>query len=90
MVTSTVPKNKKVSEWQIYPKEREIAQLIDALDDIRTKGRKGKAAIHMSFSYAKGAMTDPYLLAFRKQSSSAPPFFFLFFFFSSSHHSPMD
>ncbi|KAF2686136.1 hypothetical protein K458DRAFT_208691 [Lentithecium fluviatile CBS 122367] len=64
MVTSTVPKNKKVSQWQIYPKEREIAQLIDALDDIRTKGRKGKAAINMSYSYYQNVMSDSFLLAF--------------------------
>jgi hypothetical protein len=67
MVTSLVPRNKKVPEWQVYPQEQLIAQLIDVLDDIRSKGRKGKAALNMSFSWLKGAMSDPYLLSFRKQ-----------------------
>lgn len=69
MVTSETPKNKKVQEWQIYPKEKMIAQLIDTLDDIRAKGRKGKASINMSFSWYRGVMSDHYLLSFRKSNS---------------------
>ncbi|KAF1994463.1 hypothetical protein P154DRAFT_567311 [Amniculicola lignicola CBS 123094] len=65
MVTSTVPKNKKVPEWQVYPHEFLIAQLIDVLDDVRTKGRKGKATLNMSYSWPVGVVTAPFLLAFQ-------------------------
>lgn len=72
MVTSTLPKNKKVPEWQIYPQEKLIAQLIDVLDDVRTKKRKGKAALNMSFSWLKGVKTESYLIQFRKQRLRIP------------------
>ena len=72
MVTSTIPKNKKVPEWQTYPKEKLIAQLIDVLDDVRTKKRKGKATVNMSFSWLPNTQTAPYLIQFRKQGYRVP------------------
>ncbi|KAF2828939.1 hypothetical protein CC86DRAFT_317913 [Ophiobolus disseminans] len=64
MVTSIVPKNKEMPHWQSVPQEYLIVQLMDALDDIRTKGREGKATINMSFSFNPNSQPTSFLLTF--------------------------
>lgn len=67
MVTSAwTNRRKNEPEWQTYPKERLISQLIDVLDDVRKKGRKGKAAINMSFSWNPNTIPELSLIMFRK------------------------
>lgn len=66
VVVTTKSPNKKVENWQQYPDEKVISQLLDTLDDVKKKKRQGKAAINMSFSYHRRTKTPMFHIFFRE------------------------
>lgn len=66
VVTTTQYPSGKMENWGLFPKEHVVSQLIDALDDIKRKGRQGKASINMSFHYIENIKTEIFYIMFRE------------------------
>ncbi|KAB8067043.1 peptidase S8/S53 domain-containing protein [Aspergillus leporis] len=64
VVTTKYP-NKKIENWQTYPNEKVISQLLDTLDDIKRKKRQGKTTLTMSFSYSVQRETSLFHMTIR-------------------------
>ncbi|KAJ5963523.1 uncharacterized protein N7479_003399 [Penicillium vulpinum] len=66
LVVVTTPRPvSQAQDWPQLPFEKIIAQILDVVDDVKSKNRQGKAAINMSFSY--------------KLTNRLPPMFFIWF-----------
>lgn len=73
LVVVTTPRpNPREQDWEHFPFEKHLAQLLDVLDDVKNKNRQGKAVINMSFSYRLNARLPPMYFIFFRESPPIP------------------